>query len=107
MGKKLLLGLEKEKSTSFCCAFLIKYSPFVFGLFSALFRGMTKTEYKSYEKTLNYDDHCACRFAPSQAAEFNLAAYAEFDLVAPFIIGHNLLTLLSPLWTSNLLFMLY
>ena len=58
---------------------------------------MTKTEYKSYEKTLNYDDHCACRFAPSQAAEFNLAAYAEFDLVAPFIICHNLLTLLSPL----------
>ena len=45
-------------------------------------------------------------------AEFNLAAYAEFDLVAPFIIGHNLLTLLSPLWTSNLslcyiLFLMY
>ena len=53
---------------------------------------MTKTKYKSYEKTLNYDDHCACRFAPSQVAEFNLAAYAELDLVVPFIIGHNLLT---------------
>ena len=96
MGKRLLLELEKRKGKSkahlLLWLVLIKYSPFVFGLFSALFRGMTKTKYKSYEKTLNYDDHCACRFAPSQVAEFNLAAYAEFDLVAPFIIGHNLST---------------
>ena len=53
---------------------------------------MTKTKYKSYEKILNYDDDCACRFASSQVAEFNLAAYAELDLVVPFIIGHNLST---------------